>query len=62
MKQKKKTKKYATLVPVFSYWHNQVPLKPRSNKQYKVAFKIRLSTKSCSLGHLPLREALYDFC
>ena len=50
---------HGTLVPVFSYSHNHVPLKPRPNEQYKVAFNIRLLIKSCLFGHLHFRHVTY---
>ena len=53
---------HGTLVPVFSYSHNHVPIKPRLNEQYKVAFNIRLLTKSCSFRHLHFQKAAFDFC
>ena len=50
-----------TLVPVISYSHNYVPLKP-DQKKYKVAFNIKFSTKFCLFGQLHFWQAKYEFC
>ena len=50
-----------TPVQVFSYSHTHVPLKPRSNEQYKIAFNIWISTKSCPFRYLQFLQATCDF-